>query len=561
MKKNRWLFLTLAFVLIASIVLAACQPAVEEPAAEEPAAEEPAAEEPAAEEPAAEEVDEKVGGTLVYAVSAEPDTLDPAKTGAAVSDIIMNFLGCSLVTIDTEGNVVPYVAESWDVSEDGLTYTFHLRDDVMYHDGKSVTAQDFAWEYNRALDPETASPAAGPSLGNVESITALDDYTLEIKLGSANFPFLFSIGDAGYMQPVNQETFETMGADAFGRAPVGCGPYKLVSWDTGSGLTLERNPEFNWGPAGAWENTGPWYIENIEVRIIPEVATISAGLEAGEIHVAAITQSDKEYLETLDTLNIEGSLQPGLRPYVAINVTHYPFDDVNVRKAFNLAVNREAAVQVLAKGDAVVQYGPLSPAQIGYWDGVEEIGYGYDVEQANTLMEEAGFVKDDEGFYGKDGERISLTLYTLPIETWVKAAELVQQQYKEFGIELTIQQDDQGVLIPVILGGDYDITMFGMTYPEADILYLMFHSSQIGGFDYAMVNDPTLDEILERTRTETDPAARQEAVNEAQQYIVEQAYTIPMYAPINYTAISTSVMDYRFSDLRGLDLDSAYIAQ
>lgn len=560
MKKTKWLWITLAFVLIASLGLAACQPAAEEPAAEEPAAEEPAAEEPAAEEPA-EEVDSKVGGTLIYGIAAEPDTLDPAKTGSGVSDLVMNFLGCSLVTYDQEGVTVPYVAETWDVSEDGLTYTFNLRDDVKYHDGKPVTAQDFAWEYTRALDPETASPSTGPSLGNVESLTALDDYTLEVKLASANFPFLFALSDPGYMQPVKQETFESMGADAFSRAPVGCGPYKFVEWATGSSLTVERNPEFNWGPAGAWENTGPWYIETIEFRIIPEIATISAGLESGEIHIAGITQNDKDYLESLEVVNIEGSLQPGLRPYVALNASHYPFDDVKVRQAFNLALNREAAVEVLAKGDAMVQYGPLSPAQIGYWDGVEEIGYNYDVERAAALMEEAGFVKDDDGFYGKDGERISLTLYTLPIETWVKAAELVQQQYKEFGIELTIQQDDQGVLIPLILGGEYDISMFGMTHPEADILWLMFHSSQIGGFNYAMVSDPVLDELLDRTRTETDPAARQEAVNEAQQYIVEQAFTIPLYAPINYTAINAKVMDYRFSDLRALDLDSAYLAE
>ena len=544
MKKTHWIMIILGLVIAASLALSACQPTAEQPAVEEPVA---------VEEPAS-----KVGGTLVYAIAAEPDTLDPAKTGAAVSDIVMNTTGCSLVAVDVDGNVVPYVAKDWNVSEDGLTYTFSLRDDVKYHNGKSVTAHDFAFEYLRALDPQTASPSTGPSLGDVESITALDDYTLEIKLASPNFPFLFSISDPGYMQPVKQEDFEAMGEVNFGRTPIGCGPYKLVSWETGNKITVERNPDFNWGPAKAWRNTGPWYIEHIEFRIIPEVATMAAGLEAGEIHLAGITQSDKDYLSTLDIINIEGALQPGLRPYVAINTSHVPFDDINVRKAFNLALDREAAVQVLAKGDGEVQYGPLSPAQIGYWDGVKEIGYGYDPEQAAAYMETAGYTRDAEGFWGKEGERLSLKLYTLPIDTWIKAAELVQQQYNEFGIELTIQQEEQGVAIPIILGGEYDITMFGMTYPEADILWLMFHSSQIGGFNYAFVNNPELDEILDRTRTEIDPAARQQAVDEAQKLIVEQAYTIPLYAPINYTAINSKVKDYLFTNLRGLDLDSAY---
>ncbi len=574
MKKSRWFLISLAVLLIASLALAACQPAAEEAVVEEAPAEEaapveeeaaPAEEEavPAEEEaaPAEEEEDSKVGGTLIFAITADPDTLDPAKTGSGISDLVMGFLGCSLVTYDAEGTVKPYVATDWTVSEDGLTYTFNLRDDVKYHNGKPVTAHDFAFEYLRALDPATASPSTGASLASVETITALDDYTLEFKLSTPNFPFLFSISDPGYMYPINQEDFEAMGEDAFGRAPIGCGPYKFVEWQTGSKVVVERNPDFNWGPEGVWENTGPWYIEQIEFRVIPELATITAGLEAGEIHLASITQNDKDYLSTLDVVKIEGALQPGLRPYVAINTSHAPFDDVNVRKAFNLALDREAAVQVLVKGDAVVQYGPLSPAQIGYWDGVEQLGYGYDLEQAAALMEESGYVKDADGYWGKDGQRISLTLYTLPIETWVRAAELVQQQYKQFGLELTIAQEEQGVVIPLVLGGEYDITMFGMTSPEADILWMMFHSSQVGGFNYAFVEEPDLDVILDRTRTETDPIARQEAVNDAQRYIIEQAYTIPLYAPINYMAISSDIIGYRFSDIRSFDLDSAYFAE
>jgi peptide/nickel transport system substrate-binding protein len=567
MKKSRWILCTVVLVIIASLGLAACTPAAVETTTQPPVEEatQPAVQE-ATQAPTVEvaptevptEAGPTVGGTLVWAFSAEPESLDPAKTGASVSDTVLGFIGCSLLSLDVDGNAVPYVASSWDVSTDGLTYTFHLRDDVKFANGKPVTAQDFAFEYLRALDPDTASPAAGPGLGDIQSITAIDDLTLEIVLGSPMFSFLFSIADPGYMQPVNQEDFETLGADAFARAPIGCGPYKLAEWETGSKITLERNPDYNWGPADAVENAGAYYIDQIEFRIIPEVATIAAGLEAGEIDVANITQTDKEYLSTLDVVKIEGYQQAGLRPYVAINVSHPPFDDINVRKAFNLAIDRQAALQVLAQGDGTIQYGPLSPAQIGYWSGVEQIGYGFDPDQAAGLMEQSGYAKDADGFWAKDGQRLSLTLYTLPIETWVKAAELVQQQFKEFGLDITLVQQDQGVLLPIVLGLEYDITMFGMTSPEADILWAMFQSSQIGGFNYAGVNDPELDAILDRTRTETDPAARQEAVDEAQKRIVEQAYTIPLYVPINYIAINSKIAGYRFSNIRFLDLDSAY---
>ncbi|MEM5775667.1 MAG: ABC transporter substrate-binding protein, partial [Anaerolineaceae bacterium] len=140
MKKPNWLSLTLAVVMITALLLTACQPAAEatqQPAAESTQAEQTAEEAPAQEASAAPvEETSKVGGTLIYSVTAEPDVLDPAKTGAGISDLILQTVGCSLVMLDTQGNVMPYVATSWDVAEDGLTYTFHLRDDVKYHNGR-----------------------------------------------------------------------------------------------------------------------------------------------------------------------------------------------------------------------------------------------------------------------------------------------------------------------------------------------------------------------------------------------------------------------------------------
>ena len=131
--------------------------------------------------------------------------------------------------------------------------------------------------------------------------------------------------------------------------------------------------------------------------------------------------------------------------------------------------------------------------------------------------------------------------------------------FKDIGVEITIQQDEEGVLVPKILSGDYQISMFGMTSNEAEILYQMFHSSTIGGFNYAYVNNPELDAILERTRTETDPDARQQAVNEAQKFITEQAYVLPMYAPINFYIVNGRVSGYTFNPINEINLSNATI--
>ena len=569
--KNKSLIIIVSLLLIFSLVLGGCSPAEEPAAVEEVPAEEEVvteAEEEVSEEPAQEaEVEEPVEEpqaeeaaepkTLIWAFSSEPDTLDPHKTGTAASNYVMNFIGASLVDVDENGEYHPYLAESWEISEDGLTYTFKLREDVLFHDGTPFTAEDLVYTYNRALDPEIASTVAGPTLEPVESIQALDDYTLEFVLTAPYFPFLYNLSAAGYLMPLSQAYVEANGDDYLGRYPMSVGPYKFVEWVTADYVLVERNPDFNWG-VETWGNTGPWGIDYIKFQIIPEQSTVLAGLEAGEIDYTAVEARDLEIFENMD-FNILEQPQPGLRPYITFQTTAAPLDDINVRKALNMAINREAALQLLEQGNGVVQYGPLSPSQIGYWEGIEDFGYSYNPDEAKTLLEGAGYTLNADEYFEKDGETLSFTLYTLPVESWVKAAEVAQSMFKDIGVEITIQQDEQGVLVPQILGGDYQISMFGISSTEADILYQMFHSSQIGGFNYAYVNNPELDAILERTRSEIDPDARQQAVNEAQQYIVEQAYFLPFYAPVNFFVLNGRVKDYTFNPVNEVNLANAYI--
>ena len=340
-------------------MLGGCSPAEEPAAAEEEVVTEI---EEAAEVAEVEEPVEETAGlkTFNWAFVAEPDTLDPHKTGTVVSVTVLNLIGSSLVSVDANGKYHPYLAESWVVSEDGLTYTFKLREDVLFHDGTPLTAGDIVYTYNRALYPETASPGAGPALGPIETIQALDDYTVEFILSTPYFPFLFALSGSGYMMPLSQAYVEANGDDYTARNPMSVGPYRFAEWVTVDYVLLEKNPDFNWGPEN-WENTGPWYIDYLNFQIIPEQATILAGLEAGEIDYSPVGAKDLEIFESMD-FDILEQPQPGLRPYIAFQTTAAPLDDINVRKAFNMAINREAALQLLAQGNGVVQYGPMSPS-------------------------------------------------------------------------------------------------------------------------------------------------------------------------------------------------------
>jgi peptide/nickel transport system substrate-binding protein len=500
-----------------------------------------------------------VGGTFRIASSAEPDTLDPALTSSGVSISILQFIGASLVWMNSDLTYEPYLAESWTVSDDGLIWDFRLRQDVKYPDGTPFTANDYAFTFTRALDPDVASSGTGSMLGNVTSVEAVDDYTLRFTLSAPYAPLLYSLCDTGYMLPINQTIFESIGADNFGRAPVSVGPFVFKEWVTGEKVVLERNPDFTWGPA-SWENQGPAYIQTLEFDIIPEYSTILAGLEAGEIDAASVEAQDVDRLVGTGSFDILTSRQQGISPYVSLNVSKAPFDDVRVRKAFNLAVDKDALLQVVLEGKGTVQYGFLSPVVMGYWPGIEDIGYRYDLEQAKSLMAEAGYTFNADGILEKDGQPLSLTM---EVDTYttrnVKAALVLVEQYADLGVEVTIEQLETNIFYDKVMSGDYQLAIAGLGYGDADLMYLAFHSSMIGACcNFSYLNDPDLDALLEASRTTSDPTERQEVLNQLQQTILEQAYIVPLITPERYRAINNRWQGVKYSDaLINLQLSDA----
>ncbi len=561
---RKWIFLVMGMILSLSLLMAACQPAATQ--APQPAAEATeAVEEAPAEQVVTEAPADKIGGTLRFAQYGDPDTLDAHLTSLLVSTNVLQFVGAALISLDPDANVVPWLAKSWEVSEDGLVWTFHLRDDVKFSNGYPLTAKDFEFTYRRAINPETASPVTSGNLGptTMDSFVAVDDYTFQITLSEPYYPLLIRLADPSFMMVYSEKAFNEMGADAWALNPISCGPYVVTDWQRGSKVVLTRNPDYNWGPQIEGMNTGAWNIETIEILVIPEYSTILAGLEAGEIDYSQIETKDVELLQNTGNVNLLEAMQQGPRPFFLFNVAKPPFDDIRVRKAFNLAINRDAYIQLLAQGKGYIEYGPLTPSQIGYWDGVEQIGYGYDLDQAKALMQEAGYTYGADGMLiTPDGQPFALTVYTLSPETWVKTTEITVEQLKELGVALTIEQGEAGLLIQRTIAGDYEFSVMGNTDLEADMLYISYHSSMVGGNNLSQVSDPELDEILQHTRSETDPAARQEWVNQAQKMIVEKAYILPLYIPVNYYALNSRVQGYTYSSkMNALYLQDAYIVE
>lgn len=499
------------------------------------------------------------GGTLVYILNGEPDSLDPHKTVRQDSWSVMRFVTSSLVHRDPEGNYVPYLAESWEMSDDGLTWTFHLKKDVTFHDGTPLTAQDVAWTFTRAKDP--ANPgAAGASLAAVDSIEATDDSTVVLHLLQPFFPLLTSLSDPAFFGILSQAAVEAAGED-YGRQPIGTGPYKFKEWITGDRIVLERNPDFNWGPPFAHQ--GPAYPDAIEFRIIPESATQVVSMEAGEVDVAGVVASDEETVRQTGLYTLYDVLAPGTGPYLQFNTGRPPLDDVRVRQALSMAIDRDVLVKVVMQGKAVPQYGPLSASTIGYWPGVEYVGYRYNLEKARALMQEAGYTVNASGMLEKDGQPLKFTLKTLAgIDTFLRTAEILQEQFKALGVEIRLEQQETGALVADEVSGNYELGMMQVGWADADILYQLFHSSMIGALNLAQLSDPKLDEMLTKTRTTMDPELRQQWVDDVQRYITEQAFMAPLMSTLSYWAVSNRVEGELYSTVTyDLYLDDAYLVK
>jgi peptide/nickel transport system substrate-binding protein len=496
-----------------------------------------------------------VGGTLVIASREEPDTLDLQQSALNVTRGIGNLIGATLVTKDPQTNAtIPYLAKSWSVAPDGLTWEFELRQDVKFHDGTPLTAKEYAWTFQRALNPETLSPVAGTALRGVTGVEAADDFTLRFSLAMPNYPLLENL-TTSFFQPLSPAYVEAKGKD-YGRNPMGVGPFRFKAWATGEKIVLERNPDFTWGPS--YTHGAPSYIETIEYRFIPENATVVAGLETGEIDLAGVETQDLAHVQELSQYQIVESPYQGSGVILHVNNAEAPLDDVRVRQALNLAVDRDSLIKIILRGHGAPSYGPLQPAVNGYWPGVEYIGYGFDLARAMALMADAGFAPNANGILEKDGAPLQLRLAVAGDS--VQAAEVLQQMFKDLGVEITIEQYELGAMINQALSGDYDLMLLAHVWPDSSLLFGLFHSSLIGVLNYSFVNDPQLNPLLEGVVFSTSDEANLKAAADAQRRIVEQANIVFLYAPISYSALSNKVKGVIASPVTGrTEFFDAYI--
>lgn len=491
------------------------------------------------------------GGDLVVGVaSSYIDVLDPNVTAQTVAHEVMGPIFDTLVFQDTQGKFYPGLATKWDVTPDGLTFTFTLRNGVKFHDGTSFDAAAVKANFDRMAAPDTKSRLAGPRLsGYYDSSEVTDPATVKIHFKQPNGAFLTDLSQ-DFMAMLSPAAVSKYGPDQIGQHPIGTGPFKFVEWVQNSHITLARNDDYNWA-SPMFKHQGPAYLKTITYKVIPEDSARVTALQSGQVNfIDQVPTVNFASLKSDRKFTVYSVQQPGI-PYVyMINTKRPPTDDLAVRQAINYAIDKTAIIQTLYQGLYTPAYGPLSPVSFGYNSAVEKI-YTFDPAKAKQLLDQAGWQAGSDGIRVKNGKRLEINHYVF---TDNKVATVMQAQLKAVGIQSNVMLLDVGAVNEAATRGD-DTNLAPLPYRDADpaVLSVALSIKNEGkGFAWTFHKDQNLDSELNAGQATVDPEERKKHYGNAQVIAMNDALLIPIYNSYGLQASAAAVQGVSF-DLKAVD--------
>jgi peptide/nickel transport system substrate-binding protein len=488
------------------------------------------------------------GGKLVYGLTLAPSGIDPHVNASSELGIPLTSVYDTLVyrslnaQASLDNQFVPGLAESWEISGDGLTYTFHLRHDVTFHDGTPFNADAVRINLERVVNPATQSQKAVFLLGPFKSVEVIDEYTVVIHLSAPYAPLLDGLAQV-YLGMVSPTALAKWGAD-YQSHQVGTGPFKFVEYVPNDHLTLVRNAAYRWGPA-LYDHPGPAYLDEIEFRFFTEPSGRALALEAGDADVMGeVPPLDAARLRQNKRFVVIPVSLPGQSVAFMLNVRRPPLDDARVRQALLFATDRAAIVQAIFGGESPVANGPLTAVTFGY-DPSLAGRYPYDAEEAISLLAEAGWTGSNaSGIRERNGQLLVLQAILMTWGSVPEVAQLLQSQWAKVGIDLRTETLTYPAAVEAARVGNYHLIPQNFSGSDPDLLWTYFHSGT--PFNWSKVSDPALDSLLDKARSVTDPAQRVALYAQAQQRIMELALLVPIRDPVNLNAASARVQGLRF---------------
>lgn len=517
-QKNGWLFMLL---ILCFLVLQACSTGGE------------------AEKGGKEKAEaKKEGGTLKIVTSADATSMDPHFiTNIPSANMHYQKVYETLVQFDKDMEIIPNLAKEWEQLDD-VTWEFTLNEGITFHDGVPFNAAAVKNTLDRLLDPETGSPQRD-KVSMIDEVKVIDETTVQLLLKEPYSPILsiLSSQEASIMSPKSIKEDPESLADT----PIGTGPFKFESWESGKAVTLVKNEDY-WGT--------PAKVDKVVFQVIPEDSTRLAMIETGEAQISdevPVTELDRiENSEQMNLMRTEGLAVE----YVGFNTQKAPLDNVELRKAISHAIERESIITGIYNDVGTLAQATMSPNVFGYTDKVKP--YPYDVNKAKELVEKSGVDPNSK-----------LTLITSDRKERINMAEVIQSQLKGIGLEVDIQVLEYGAYIEVVDSGEHDMFIGGWGNATGDgdyNQYNLFHTDSFGSpGNHFYYSKPEVDALIEEGRKEPDDKKRLEIYEKVQLIEMEDAVYIPIRNYEHMAVYNDGVQGFWLSPVNYLMLDDATV--
>ncbi|MFT4029115.1 MAG: ABC transporter substrate-binding protein [Protaetiibacter sp.] len=460
------------------------------------------------------------GGRLAFLMRLEPNNIDPHTATESAAYVVMEQVYESLLE-SVRGELVAGLAEAWEVSDDGLSYTFTLRD-ATFHSGRKVTADDVKYSIERIMDPATASPRAN-SFSTITNIEVLDDKTVEFTVSEPTAPLLTMFSSVG-SSIVDRDVVEAGGLN--GSVDGGTGPFVLAERAAGQQVSLDKYEDY-------WDPELP-YLDGIDMTWSGDDNARAAAIRSGTVDF--LWRAAPEFI---DSMKVDPELKwyggaGTLSLHLRLNTSRAPFDDVRVRQAIYFALDRQELLDAANSGQGTVLYaGYLPPDR---WGSAKEAVYGEpDLDRARELLAEAGYA---DGF-----EASIMAVSTSAFQT--RQAEVIQQQLAEIGITITLEFQESTTTSQRASSGDFDMYQTGYTMSADPDERLSGGFVTGGATNYGNWSDPEYDALIAAARSELDPDAREELYSQSETILAERGPAAFTFVTADFDVVRSNVMGYK----------------
>lgn len=476
------------------------------------------------------------GGTMVDALSGEPSGLIAMLAGESSASAIAGNIFNSLLKYDKNLELTGELAQSWQVSADKKTITFHLKPNLKWADGQALTSEDVLFTWKVMTDDKTRTPY-GADYKLVKNASAPDPQTFVVSYAHPYAPALDSWASL-HVLPKHILQGQDINNSDFSRHPVGSHYYQLASWKNGKSISLVRNPNATQGAPK---------IDRLMSRIIPDKAAQFLELMADNIDSMALNSVQyARIFPARPELNQQFNLYKELGnsyTYLGFNLKRKPFDDVRVRKAFNYAIDKQEIIDGVLLGLGEPVSSPYKPGT--RWSNPKLSPYPYDPEKAKSLLAEAGYSDHDgDGIVDKNGQPLSFEILTNQNKEREMTAVLIQRRLKEIGVDVSIRVVEWATFISrFIKTGDFSAVVLGWGLGQEPDQFNIWHSSQQepGQFNFIGYKNPQVDHLLESGRLELDPDKRMKIYHQFAEILYQDSPIVYLFAGYGLPAIHKRV--------------------